>query len=49
VTWQKFFDLGPLSSHPHNLFYAYAAVWILQGGYLAWIAKNWLTTSKTRR
>ena len=49
MTWHSFYNLGSLSSHPHNLFFAYAAVWLIQGGYVAWIAKNWLTTSKPRR
>jgi hypothetical protein len=48
VTWHNFFTL-PFYTYSHNLVYAYAAVWVIQGGYVAWIAKNWLATSKPRR
>ncbi len=41
MTLHSFFYLSH-SSYPHNLFYAYAAVWIIQGGYLASIARNWM-------
>ncbi len=46
MTWHSFFSLAN-SSHPHNLFYAYAAVWLIQGGYLAWIVRNWSRAART--
>ncbi len=45
MTLHSFFSLAN-SSYPHNLFYAYSAVWILQGGYLAWIARNWVRSGR---
>lgn len=48
MTWHDFFTL-PFYTYSHNLVYAYATVWILQGGYVAWVVKNWLATSRGRR
>jgi len=45
VTWHNFFTL-PFYTYSHNLAYAYATVWILQGGYLAWIARNWVRSGR---
>lgn len=41
----SFFSLSN-SSHPHNLFYAYAAVWLIQGGYFAWIVLSWQRSNR---
>ncbi|MGD0797784.1 MAG: hypothetical protein ABR910_08680 [Acidobacteriaceae bacterium] len=32
---------GP-SMEAHHLLYAYVAVWLIQGGYAAWIAWHWM-------
>jgi len=45
MTWHSFFSLAH-SSYPHNLAYAYAAVLIIQGGYFAWIIRNWSRSSR---
>lgn len=41
MSMHDFFTL-PHYTYSHNLAYAYAAVWVVQGGYLAWIGRNWL-------
>jgi hypothetical protein len=33
----------------HHLVAAYVAVWLTQGGYAAWIAREWLRTKKQAR
>ncbi len=47
MTWPSFFSLAH-SSYPHNLAYAYGAVWVIQGGYVAWIVRNWSRPSPKR-
>jgi hypothetical protein len=47
MTWHNFFTL-PFYTYSHNLFYAYATVWILQGGYVALIARNWVRAGRRR-
>jgi hypothetical protein len=47
MTWHTFFTL-PFGQYPHNLFFAYAAVWTIQGGYLAWIAVQWGRAARKR-
>jgi hypothetical protein len=32
-----------------HLLYTYVSVWLIQGGYAAWIARNWLLTGKYLR
>lgn len=46
MTWHTFFNLSTME-HRH-LIYAYSAVWIVQGGYLCWVAREWLRTKKKR-
>jgi hypothetical protein len=46
MTWQSLFNLSTME-HRHLLF-AYAAVLIIQGGYVGWIAWNWLRIKDTR-
>ena len=46
MTWRSLFDMSTME-HRHLLF-AYAAVLITQGGYVAWIAWNWLRTKDMR-
>jgi len=36
---------GPTLEQRH-LLYVYLSVWIIQGGYFAWIAAQWLRTRK---
>lgn len=48
MTWHDFFTL-PNYTYSHNLIYAYATVWAVQGGYFVWIVRNWLRTSRTPR
>ncbi|HUD22167.1 MAG TPA: hypothetical protein VMQ60_04925 [Acidobacteriaceae bacterium] len=36
---------GP-SMEAHHLLYAYVTVWLIQGGYAAWIALQWARTGK---
>jgi hypothetical protein len=33
----------------HHLLYAYLCVWLVQGGYCAWVAVQWLRTRKDSR
>ena len=33
----------------HHLLYAYLTVWIVQGGYCAWVAWQWKQTKPTSR
>jgi len=47
MSWHNFFTL-PFYTYSHNLFYAYATVWVLQGGYLGWIARNWVAAGRRR-
>jgi hypothetical protein len=35
---------GPMQAH--HLFAAYAAVWLIQGGYAAWVAYQWWRAGK---
>lgn len=46
MTWHSLFDLSTME-HRHLVF-SYAAVWAIQGGYLGWIALNWVRTKRTR-
>jgi hypothetical protein len=46
MTWHSLFDMSTMQ-HRH-LFFAYATVLIIQGGYVAWIAWNWFHTRGTR-
>lgn len=39
MTWQSLFDVSTME-HRHLLL-AYAAVLLIQGGYVGWIAWNW--------
>jgi hypothetical protein len=34
------------SMEAHHLLYAYIAVWLIQGGYCAWVAWQWLQAKK---
>jgi hypothetical protein len=34
------------SMEAHHLLYVYLSVWIIQGGYCAWIAGQWLRERK---
>jgi hypothetical protein len=40
MTWHSIFDLHTME-HRH-LLASYVAVWVIQGGYLAWICRSWL-------
>ena len=42
MTWHSLFDLHTME-HRH-LLGSYVAVWIIQGGYLAWIIRSWRST-----
>ena len=47
MTWQSFFDI---STMPHrHLLFSYMTVLIVQGGYFAWVAWNWLHTKGADR
>ena len=46
MTWHSLFDLTTMG-HRHLLF-AYAAVFTIQGGYVAWVAWNWVNTKIPR-
>lgn len=37
------------SMEAHHLLYAYVAVWLIQGGYCAWIAWQWMHTKTEPR
>jgi hypothetical protein len=37
------------SLEAHHLLYAYISVWLIQGGYCAWVAWNWLHAKKDSR
>lgn len=39
MNWHTFFDFSTMASR--HLVFVYAGVWLIQGGYLAWIAWNW--------
>jgi len=39
---------GP-SMEAHHLLYAYVAVWLIQGGYAAWIGWHWFQTGRNTR
>ena len=39
---------GP-SMAAHHLLYTYLAVWLIQGGYAAWIAWQWVRSGRTLR
>jgi len=45
MSWHDFFTL-PHYTYSHNLAYAYGLVFAVQGGYLAWILRGWLKTSR---
>ena len=47
MTWNSFFDVSTME-HRHLLF-AYAIVLLIQGGYVGWIAWNWVHTKNARR
>lgn len=44
MTWHSFFNLSTLENR--HLLAAYILVWAIQGGYFAWMLRQW---SKTRR
>lgn len=44
MTWHSFFSLATLE-HRH-LLAAYITVWVIQGGYFAWIAAQWRHTKR---
>jgi len=47
MNWRSFFDL---STMPHrHLLFAYLTVWVIQGGYFAWTAWNWVNVRGDRR
>jgi hypothetical protein len=46
MTWKDFFNLSTME-HRHLLL-VYLTIWVVQGGYLAWIARNWLRTKSPR-
>jgi len=33
----------------HHLLYAYVSVWLIQGGYAAWVAWQWMRTRRPLR
>jgi hypothetical protein len=37
------------SLEAHHLLYAYISVWLIQGGYCAWVAWQWLHAKKGSR
>jgi len=37
------------SMEAHHLLYVYLSVWLIQGGYCAWIAWQWLRSGKDSR
>ena len=39
MNWHSFFGFSTMASR--HLVFAYVGVWVIQGGYLAWIAWNW--------
>ncbi len=39
MTWRSFFDLGTLESR--HLLASYAFVFLVQGGYFAWLVRGW--------
>jgi len=44
MTWHSLFNLSTLEHR--QLLFAYATVLFIQGGYVGWIAWNWLRTKK---
>jgi len=44
MTWQTFFDFSTMG-HRHLIF-VYAGVWLVQLGYLTWIALNWRKSTR---
>ena len=46
MTWHSLFNLSTMENR--HLLFAYAAVLIIQGGYVAWITWNWLHTKGPR-
>jgi hypothetical protein len=47
MTWHTFFDTSTMESR--HLLAVYAAVLLIQGGYFAWMARNWLKLKKSPR
>ena len=47
MTWHSLFDLSTME-HRH-LLAAYATVLVIQGGYVGWIAWNWLHSKKSTK
>ena len=46
MTWHTFFDTSTLEGR--HLLASYALVFLLQGGYFAWMLRNWRTARKPR-
>jgi len=46
MTWHSFFDMSTMEER--HLVYSYAVVFLLQGGYFAWIAANWRRSKRPR-
>jgi hypothetical protein len=47
MTWSAFLNFSTMG-HRHLVF-VYFGVWIIQGGYLAWIVWNWSRIKGSRR
>ena len=47
MTWHSFLNFSTMG-HRHLVF-VYVGIWLVQGGYLAWIAWNWFHTKTTHR
>jgi hypothetical protein len=46
MTWHSLFSLATMESR--HLLFAYAAVFLIQGGYVAWVLWNWVNTKIPR-
>ena len=45
MTWSNFFSLNTIESR--HLLFSYAGIFLLQGGYLAWMLRKWKQTPPT--
>jgi hypothetical protein len=46
MNWHTFFDFSTMASR--HLVSVYTGVWLVQGGYLAWVAWNWRNVKNPR-